>query len=636
MDYSIRNKMIIGFFSIVLFFSIIAVYLLNQSGRSLQDSIGNSTVLIAESKLLGIISSIHNISFVIKSNSNWESIKDLIEKSNNRFSLIKNIPVYMEKIENKLQSGDPKTVSLINKTARNHIAHHFNNDIIEYYESNHGYRVINDILITNRYGATIAATGNIVDYDQSDDEWWVENIGKDYTVTGYKLDSHSGQPGINVIVRIKDEKGRFIGMLKSFVDISGIIRETDLSIKRYRNTYTSLLSESGHLIYSTLTFVPNEDYKKKEIYRLFTADKGFFTINDGPEKKLISYVKSRNNEHGIGSGWTIFVSHDLDEVLEPVLILKKQFTILLFLFLVTGTAIALWNTRAITKPLSALVKDIDIISMGNLDHKVEIESKNEFSYLGERFNNMLINLKNTVEALKTSNKDLEQFAYVASHDLQEPLRMVSSYLELIKKRYADRLDDDADEFIEYAIDGAKRMKILINDLLSFSRIATRGKDFILNDLNELFVAALNNLKLTIEENNAEITCNDLPEIHVDDTQFIQLIQNLLSNALKFRGEEDPVVQISAREKENEWEFSVKDNGIGIDTQFTGKIFVIFQRLHTRNEYSGTGIGLAICKKIVERHRGRIWFDSVIGEGTTFTFTINKYLYLFNNQGEKIG
>ncbi len=636
MELSIRKKMILGFFIIVFFFAIIVIYLLNQSERSIKESIGNSTVVIAESRLLGIISSICNISLVIKSNSNWKSIKDLIKKSNFKFSQIKDVPGYMERIEKKLRSGDPAITSLVKKTALNEITRHFNNEIVEYYENNHGYKTVSDILITNRYGATIAATGKLTEYNHADDPWWSNNKGSDLALAKYEYDFHTSQFGINIIVHIKDEKGRFIGALKSQIDISGIIRETDLANKKYRSTYTSLLSEKGKLIYSTRTFKPDEDYTKKDLYKSFTARKGFFTLKEGNVSRLISYVKAVEKGHEIGNGWIIFVSHNIDEVLEPVLLFKKQFSVLLIIFLVTGIGIALWNMRSITKPLANLVKDIDIISRGNLDHRVKIESKNEFSYLGERFNNMLINLKKTVQALKSSNRDLEHFAYVASHDLQEPLRMVSSYLELIKKRYSHELDDDADEFIGYAIDGAKRMKVLINDLLVYSRLTTRGKDFRYSDLNELFIVVLNNLKFSLTENNADISCNELPKMHVDDTQFIQLMQNLISNAIKFRSDTDPVIHISAREKEDEWEFSVEDNGIGIHRQFSDKIFIIFQRLHTRNEYPGTGIGLAICKKIVERHRGRIWFDSVPGEGTTFFFTINKYLNLTDRPGGRNG
>ncbi len=227
----------------------------------------------------------------------------------------------------------------------------------------------------------------------------------------------------------------------------------------------------------------------------------------------------------------------------------------------------------------------------------------------------------TSKALERSNRELEEFAYVASHDLQEPLRMVSSYVSLLARRYKDKLDSSAEEFIDYAVDGAKRMQQLINDLLSYSRVATRGKSFEPTDCEGVFNRVAMNLKIAIEENKAVVKNDSLPTVNADSVQLERLFQNLIGNAIKYHGEKHPKVFISAERNGKAWIFSVKDNGIGIKPEDQDRVFGIFQRLHTREEYSGTGIGLAVCKKIVERHGGEIWVESELGKGSVFKFTM---------------
>jgi PAS domain S-box-containing protein len=232
-------------------------------------------------------------------------------------------------------------------------------------------------------------------------------------------------------------------------------------------------------------------------------------------------------------------------------------------------------------------------------------------------------LEKAAADLSTSNRELEQFAYVASHDLQEPLRMVSSYTQLLAERYRDQLDDKARQYIDYAVDGAVRMQRLINDLLVYSRVHSRGAAPVATDSHAVLGEALANLAAAIGESGALVTNDDLPTLPADPTQLLQLFQNLIANAIKFAGPVPPRIHVSARDLGREWLFSVRDNGIGIDPQYASRLFVIFQRLHTRQEYPGTGIGLALCRRVVERHGGRIWFESEPGQGSTFFFTFPK-------------
>jgi PAS domain S-box-containing protein len=223
--------------------------------------------------------------------------------------------------------------------------------------------------------------------------------------------------------------------------------------------------------------------------------------------------------------------------------------------------------------------------------------------------------------LARSNSELEQFAYIASHDLQEPLRMVGSYVQLLERNYKALFDAKGEEYIAYAVDGAKRMQMLINDLLAYSRVGTQGNEFFLTDCAGVVGLAIKNLQKAIQESGTTITCDPLPTVLADKMQLLQLFQNLLANAIKFRVEQSPEIYITAKHIDGFWQFAIKDNGIGIEPRHFERIFLIFQRLHSRRHYAGTGMGLAICKKIVDRHGGTIWPVSEPGMGTTFFFTL---------------
>lgn len=230
-------------------------------------------------------------------------------------------------------------------------------------------------------------------------------------------------------------------------------------------------------------------------------------------------------------------------------------------------------------------------------------------------------LKRLVESLEHSNQELERFAYIASHDLQEPLRMISSYTKLLEKKYHDKLDDEAREYIYFAVDGAMRMQQLITDLLLYSRVTTRGKPFLRTDTQALVEQVIHSLGVSIHETGAHVTYDKLPIVMADEVQLTQLFQNLIGNAIKFHDSKPPRVHLSAKQVGGEWVFSIEDQGIGIAEQFHEQIFLIFQRLHNRKNYPGTGVGLAICKRIVERRGGRIWVESQLGRGAKFCFTI---------------
>ncbi len=281
---------------------------------------------------------------------------------------------------------------------------------------------------------------------------------------------------------------------------------------------------------------------------------------------------------------------------------------------------------AFNQMLAGILEREDTLVAANRELKTQIEARaqaeREIKALNEELERRV---EDRTRDLQRSNMELEQFAYVASHDLQEPLRMVVSYLQLLERRYGGSLDAEGIQFMKFAVDGGQRMQTLIQDLLAFSRVHTHRKPFESVDLNATMRAVLADLKVVIGETGATITQDVLPVVRGDPTQLAQLFQNLISNGIKFRSKDAPRIHISAERGEHEWRFGVQDNGIGIDPQYFGRIFAIFQRLHSRDEYPGTGIGLAVCKRIVERHNGRIWVESELGKGAKFCFTIADYI-----------
>ncbi|WP_406313982.1 CHASE3 domain-containing protein [Streptosporangium sp. NBC_01639] len=312
------------------------------------------------------------------------------------------------------------------------------------------------------------------------------------------------------------------------------------------------------------------------------------------------------------------------------------FFAILVAFLVTIVAVAVLLRIAVFNPLARLGEASRRVTGGDFEHHVDTGGPADLAALAGDMEAMRKRIVSELaearasrqqiavqaEELKRSNAELEQFAYVASHDLQEPLRKIASFCQMLQQRYASQLDDRANTYIDFAVDGAKRMQVLINELLTFSRVGRVHQEPVEMDLNDVVDRALVNLSAAVEESEAEIEVGDLPVIVGDRTQFVMLWQNLIGNSLKFRSPgRRPHVRIEAEERDGEWSMTLTDNGIGIAPNFADKIFVIFQRLHHRDAYGGTGIGLALCRKIVEQHQGKIWLDTEHAEGARFHITL---------------
>lgn len=460
------------------------------------------------------------------------------------------------------------------------------------------YKYYSWMAVTDRDGLIIAKTQGV---DPAGDghgggaQEWFDTVRRSGSITlsDAKL---STEPGAIMTVGfsapIRDAQGDFIGAITTRIPLetlrSIIEREGRLRYRENQRYDWVLLDQKGII----LSEAEGEDVglEMQALPSVRAADSeprqpGFLEETHARRQVsvLTGYAKTRGYGGFPGFGWTVLVRIDKDEAYAPINTLVWTVGLI---GAVVVTPLAFFGLWASWK----LIREDRI-------------------------------LRQTLTELTRSNNDLQQFAYVASHDLQEPLRIVASFTQLLARRYKGKLDDDADEFINFAVEGARRMQRLIKDLLAYSRLSSEARTFEPVDCSVVLQQVLSDLRMAIDEVNAVVTIGPMPTVMADGAQLIQVFQNLLSNALKFCAKTAPSVQVAAERRAGEWLFSVRDNGIGLDPQYADRIFVIFQRLHNREEYPGTGIGLAICKRIVERHGGRIWVTSQVGEGSTFYFTL---------------
>jgi light-regulated signal transduction histidine kinase (bacteriophytochrome) len=315
--------------------------------------------------------------------------------------------------------------------------------------------------------------------------------------------------------------------------------------------------------------------------------------------------------------------------------LNVALIVLLAVMAAVGIGLLFIVRYAVLKPIAQLTDQVRKVAAGDFDHRLSVARPAELAELSSHVDSMRVRIvsawrraEEQSDELRRSNGELEQFAYVASHDLQEPLRKVASFTQMLEQRYGDRLDDRAKEYIRYAVDGAKRMQLLINDLLDFSRVGRVTGERVVTDTDAALSTALDNLSAAIEDTGTVVTRDALPKVVGNRGQLTQLFQNLIENAVKFRSDLPPRVHIGVKRAGRMWEFSCSDNGIGVDAKYADRIFLIFQRLHARDVYPGTGIGLALCRKIVEYHGGQLWLDNedsgadkADGKGATFRWTL---------------
>lgn len=485
------------------------------------------------------------------------------------------------------------------------------------------------ISFAGREGIVEFSTINQIGSYYSDRTYYEEALkGREY-ISDVLIGKVSNQPSILFSSPVYDEHYRFQGVVFGSVTL----RTIDQLMAQFRNGSSGesyLIDRNGYMI--TESRFLDERFESRidsEIMqRAFEGDRTRSSYPNYRDKLVFGGYQFVNKGQ-----WIAVSEIEVQEVFRPFYMQMFIVSMVVFSVLALGIMIMIKVSSGIERPVQYLLKGVNRLERGDYDYMIEFDGSMstpvELVRLCESFNQMAKTihhkqgeLTEQTEELARSNAELEQFAYVASHDLQEPLRMVASYVQLLEKRYKGQLGQDADDFIHYAVDGAHRMQNLINDLLAYSRVETKGRAFKAVDCEVVMRHVLANLQTAIQESEAVVTHDALPTIMADPTQMAQLMQNLLGNAIKFRDpDRAPNIHVGVERQKEDWVFSVRDNGIGIDPKYRDKIFLIFQRLHNKTKYPGTGIGLSICKKIVERHGGKIWVDSVPGESTTFIFKI---------------
>jgi signal transduction histidine kinase len=502
----------------------------------------------------------------------------------------------------------------------------------------YGYKIFTEVLIANQFGEIVAANKKQSRLLCNNEEWWQKTMEHGSYYSDIKFDENTSSFGIEIAHSIRDEN-KTLGVIKGFLDISKLIEEARISWGSNSRVEIKVLTNSGEIIYSTNLYKFLDDYTSKHYFPKNKDSFNGYYINreDG---YLYSYSVSDGYRNYDGFKWILIVSEKLNKALAPINQFSRKIYLYLLMIILLSIAGTLFIIYSIIKPLGKFKEGASEIASGNLNYLFIVDKNEELISLSNTFNDMVAKLKQSYQhienkekravklsrELKISNQELEQFSYIASHDLKEPLRKIIAYGGLLSEEYSDYIDEQGQKYISIMGNSAQRMNDLLSNLLAYSRIESRGKEFLKISLNEVLDDVLSDLEIQIQETGTIITSQELPEIMGDKIQISQIFQNIISNAIKFvKPHQNPNISFSLvnTEGDNDYKIAIKDDGIGFDMQYRDEIFKPFKKLHSASEYAGTGIGLAICKKIIKRHHGYITVESTKGIGTTFFIHIPK-------------
>ena len=653
------HRLTAGYLAVVVLIAGLGYFAVTTIKTSLRQSIGQSCIALGVQALEQIDRQFHSRIEGIQVYARSSLLQARVADSNRRFEALPDASAYILDAERQwTEPGEEAGSALMASIMANDLSRELANQV-EFYRAKYGFPVVGELFVTNRFGANVAQSGPTTDYRQDDEPWWQQAREHGSYVGDVSYDESAGVYSTDVAVRVDDNSGAFSGVLKVVLNIGdaiGIVEELRARAQPADGPHVAyyLLTADARVIYSTEGLaILQEATELRPALAGIRPGEGRAVQRTDPEQGELLSVQARSGGHRDfeGLGWVLVIEQKAADVFAPVRALKHRMLIVALLVGLVALALGVTVSLSLSARLGKLRSGMESVAAGDLQHKVGIQGNDEIGWLSHAFDAMTEDLRRTTVSrdallaeverrelaerqlrdalhnLERSNAELEQFAYVASHDLQEPLRKVIAFGDRLEAKYGDLLSEEGQDYLGRMRGAAQRMSQLIGDLLTVSRVTTQGRPFVSVDLQEILRGVLGDLELRIRDVDAEIEVAPLPTLEADPTQMRQLFQNLISNALKFRKEGTrPVVAVQSRLVRNPdgndiCEIGVEDNGIGFDEKYLERVFKVFQRLHTRAEYSGTGIGLAICRRIVERHGGTITARSVPGRGSRFIVTL---------------
>jgi len=525
------------------------------------------------------------------------------------------------------------------------------NNLLSFFELLHGYQYFSSIQLINRFGVIIATAGTAPAALRDTDGWWQAARQEGQHLSGLCAEATSQTQGVGVAVRIDDSNGKFAGIIKGFIPLSSLIRSMDLLSREFQSTHIKILSPDGTVFFSSKAIPLGKNEAQEPYFQNLHGEAGYFLYRNHPDKeKLLTYHRTDSMLNSRDLNLLTIVTHNTAELLSKSRNLETRIIAACLIALLLASLLAVVTAKTLSNPIADLNQAAQELARGNFAKRIHNNSLDETGSLAKAFNSMAENLaashkkliaqieeRKRIEKIIVSqnreliatagilaqrNAELDEFTYVASHDLQEPLRKLTAFSSLLAKDLGHELPENARKDLFYITDAATRMQTLLQDLLNLSRSGRKELTITEVPLDQCVDGALSALSLKIEETGVEIRREPLPVVQGDKTLLTQLYQNLIGNALKFVAPgRKPEIEITVEQQADRIVYGVRDNGIGIPSQYAEQIFQPFKRLHGRGEHEGSGIGLSICRKVVERHGGEIWVESEPGAGAHFRFTL---------------